>query len=59
MRAFDIASDGNVDIDLRNVVENPLINGIEILDRDAATPAARGSSPERAVDASGSPTGPR
>jgi hypothetical protein len=37
MRAFDIVSDGNVDIDLRNVVENPLINGIEILDKATGT----------------------
>ncbi|WP_245604489.1 PKD domain-containing protein [Nocardioides aequoreus] len=34
MRSFDITSDGNVDIDLLHVTENPLINGIEILRTD-------------------------
>jgi hypothetical protein len=57
MRSFDIVSDGNVDIDLRNVVENPLINGIEILDRDAApTAGTAGALLRRPVDGSGSPT---
>ena len=35
MKAFDIVSDGNVDIDFGHVVENPLINAIEIIDLDA------------------------
>jgi PKD repeat protein len=35
MKSFDITSDGNVDIDFGHVVENPLINGIEIIDNDA------------------------
>ncbi len=35
MKAFNITSDGNVNIDFSHVVENPLINGIEIVDTDA------------------------
>ena len=35
MKAFNVTSDGNVNIDFSHVVENPLINGIEIVDTDA------------------------
>jgi hypothetical protein len=35
MKPFNITSDGTVNIDFSHVVENPLINGIEIVDRDA------------------------
>ena len=38
MRAFDITSDGNVDIDFAHVTENPLINAIEIVRRDLPPP---------------------
>lgn len=45
MKSWDITSDGSVDISFGHVVENPLVNGIEIVDRDllpgpqpAATP---------------------
>lgn len=34
VRSFPITSDGTVDIDLSQVVENPLINGIEIIRTD-------------------------
>ncbi|WP_432476747.1 malectin domain-containing carbohydrate-binding protein [Nocardioides sp. GXQ0305] len=34
MRAFDITSDGNVDIDFSHVVENPLVSAIEIVRTD-------------------------
>jgi hypothetical protein len=34
MRAFDIVSDGNVDLDFGHVTENPLVNGIEIVRTD-------------------------
>ncbi len=38
-KEFDITSDGAVDIQLQHVVENPLINGIEIVRQsDAPTP---------------------
>ena len=30
MKNFNVTSDGNVNIDLSHVVENPLVNGIEI-----------------------------
>lgn len=36
MRAFPVTSDGNVDIDLTHLVENPLINGIEVIRTDMA-----------------------
>lgn len=58
MKAFTITSDGNVDIDFTKVVENPLVNGIEIVDPSVsgggttASPLVR-----RPVDGSGSPTG--
>ena len=42
MRSFDITSDGNVDIDLGHVVENPLINGIEIRAHRPGSDAGRG-----------------
>ena len=35
MKAYDIVSDGTVNIDFDHVTENPLVNGIEIIDRDA------------------------
>jgi hypothetical protein len=38
MKSFDIISDGSVDIDFSHVVENPLINGIEIIDDDVPGP---------------------
>ena len=34
MKAFSITSDGNVNVDFSHVTENPLINGIEIVDAD-------------------------
>ena len=40
MRSFDITSDGLVNIDFAHRVENPLVNGIEILRRDLAPPGA-------------------
>ena len=40
MKAFDITSDGDVDIDLTHVTENPLINGIEIVRTDAGGTAS-------------------
>jgi hypothetical protein len=38
MKAFNITSDGNVNIDFAHLTENPLINGIEIVDTDVAPP---------------------
>lgn len=40
MRAFDITSDGNITITFRHGSDNPLINAIEIIDRDAPTVSA-------------------
>ncbi len=43
MQQFDIVSDGEVDIDFTHEVENPLIDGIEILKQgDDATPPTAG-----------------
>src|SRR4029079_10383204 len=41
-KSFAITSDGDVNIDLLHVVENPLINGIEILRADAPPPTPAG-----------------
>ncbi|MET0524050.1 MAG: malectin domain-containing carbohydrate-binding protein, partial [Nocardioides sp.] len=59
MRAFAITTDADgVDIDLRAVTENPLVNGIEIVDDDAGPGAVTtGVLQRRAVDATGAPTG--
>ena len=58
MKAFPVISDGNVDIDFTNQVENPLINGIEIIDTSAGAPTSTvGNLLRRPLDASGSPTG--
>ncbi len=39
MKEFTITSDGNVDIDFAHAgADNPLINGIEIIDNDVAAP---------------------
>ncbi len=44
MKAFDITSDGVVDIDFSHYIENPLINGIEIVRTDVtpSTPMSLG-----------------
>lgn len=59
MKSFPITADADgVDIDLRAVVQSPLINGIEIVTTGGApTPSAAGQLLKRAVDGSGSPTG--
>jgi len=45
MRQFSITSDGDVNIDFTHEVENPLVNGIEIIQTDPAPPApANGNS---------------
>jgi hypothetical protein len=58
MRAFTITSDGDgVDVDLRNITENALINGIEIIDNDAGGGGSTsGALLRRPVDANGAPT---
>ncbi len=44
MKAFQVESDGTVDVDFRHVVENPLVNAIEIVEADGATPAPVGGN---------------
>lgn len=41
MKAFNVVSDGNIDVDFGHVVQNPLVNGIEIVRTDVPddTPA--------------------
>jgi Malectin domain len=59
MQKFSITTDADgVDIDLRAVTENPLVNGIEIIDDDAPVGGSgSGVLQRRAVDAAGAPTG--
>ncbi len=57
MRSFTIVSDGNVDIDLRNVVDNALVNGIEILDNNQPA-GSPGGLVRRPLDGTGAPSGP-
>jgi len=38
MKSFNVTSDGHINISLTHVTENPLINGIEIINKDAAPP---------------------
>ena len=52
MGEFEIVSDGNVDIDLSHVTENPLINAIEIIRSDVAPPASGGLSRRAYSDSS-------
>jgi hypothetical protein len=40
MRAFAVTSDGNIDIDFGRVVENPLVQGIEIVKLPPVPPSA-------------------
>ncbi len=56
MRQFSITSDGNVDLDLRTVTENPMISGIEILDNNLPG-ATSGALVQRPLNASGAPSG--
>lgn len=58
MRAFDKVSDGTVNIDFSHVVENPLVNGIEIVRTDVtSTPPTDGlaSVPLTSTGTSGAP----
>jgi hypothetical protein len=59
MQSFTTTTDSDgLDIDLRAITENPLINGIEIIDNDApAGGSTTGVLQRRAVDATGAPTG--
>ena len=59
MQAFDLTSDGTVNIDFDDVVENPLVNGIEIVRTDlppAPGPGATTSLGRRSFD--GATVGP-
>jgi PKD domain/Malectin domain/Domain of unknown function (DUF5122) beta-propeller len=52
MKAFDTVSDGTVDLDFGHVTENPLVNGIEILDRSVAAPLPGNGVTERTYNGS-------
>ena len=57
MESIPVTSDGNIDIDFTNIVENPLINGIEILDTSAGPPSSDpGALLRRPLDGTGTPT---
>lgn len=59
MESFPITSDSDgVNIDFQAITENPLVNGIEIIDADAPSGTGTpGVLQRRAVDATGAPTG--
>ena len=57
MRAFTIVSDGSVDIDFGHVVENPLIDGIEIV-KTGPPPAGTGDEVQVRSYDGGSAVGP-
>ncbi|MEV1144219.1 malectin domain-containing carbohydrate-binding protein [Micromonospora sp. NPDC049799] len=50
MRSFPITSDGNVDIDFGRVLENPLVQGIEIVKLPPAPVGTAGSLLRRSYD---------
>lgn len=52
MKSYDITSDGNVDIDFGHVVENPLVNGIEIVNLDAPQQPPGDGGVKRSFDGS-------
>jgi hypothetical protein len=53
MRAFTVVSDGSVDIDFGHVVENPLVDGVEIV-KTGPPPAGTGDEVQvRAYDGAG------
>ncbi len=52
MKAFDVTSDGSVNIDFIHGVENPLINAIEIVDLDAPAPSADNTATRRSFTGS-------
>ncbi|MGH3471278.1 MAG: PKD domain-containing protein [Nocardioidaceae bacterium] len=47
MKSFNIVSDGTVNIDFSHVLENPLIDGIELINLDAPPPPPSGSASSR------------
>ncbi|WP_370618062.1 PKD domain-containing protein [Mumia qirimensis] len=57
MRAYDITSDGTVNIDFVNRTNNPLINAIEIIRTDIPAPVDDGSLRTGEVDADGAEAG--
>jgi hypothetical protein len=58
MREWTVTSDGSIDIEFGHVVENPLVNGIEILEAtsNGPQPAGAGVLESRSVDGNGAPT---
>jgi hypothetical protein len=54
MKQYTITSDGSVDIDFGHGTENPLVNGIEIIDNDVAAPSPSADDTVIARDFSGS-----
>ncbi|MGH3360412.1 MAG: malectin domain-containing carbohydrate-binding protein, partial [Nocardioidaceae bacterium] len=52
MKSFNVTSDGNVDIDFGHVLENPLVNGIEIVNRDLPPGPDENGAVKRSYDGS-------
>ncbi len=58
MREFPITSDGTIDIDFGHITENPLVDGIEIIDAAGNGPQSSvGRLLRRNLDATGAATG--
>jgi hypothetical protein len=57
MRSFPVTSDGEIDIDFGAITENPLVNGIEILDDSLPSTSTPGALVRRGVDVAGAVTG--
>ena len=59
MESFSVTSDGSVDVEFGHIVENPLVNGIEIIDLDATDGGGESSALDEArrsfVRADGTP----
>ncbi len=56
MKAFNTTSDGTVNIDFSHVTENPLVNGIEIVRTDVATPTSNDAVQDKYLSATGGTT---
>jgi hypothetical protein len=57
MKSFSVTSDGEIDIDFGAITENPLVNGIEILDNSLPSTSTPSALVRRGVDVTGAVTG--
>jgi hypothetical protein len=57
MKSFSVTSNGEIDIDFGAITENPLVNGIEILDNSLPSTSTPSTLVRRGVDVTGAVTG--